>query len=76
MANVNISKWDVAETFGLDYVGCSQVEKDGYLQNFYKFELLGKPWMNVFEDWDVDSSDSAMEKAAGTFLERVAKLVV
>lgn len=76
MSKVDISKWNVAEAFGLDYVGTSQVEKDGYLQYFYKFELLGKPWMNVFEEWDVDNSDDAKEKAAKTFLKRVSELVV
>lgn len=76
MAKVDISKWDVAEAFGLEYSGYGEVEKDGYLQYFHKFELLGKPWMNVFEDWEVNGSVTAKEKAAKIFLERIAKLVV
>lgn len=76
MANVDISKWDVAEAFGLEYNGFDNVEKDGYLQYFHRFNLLGKPWMHVFEDWEVSGDVTAKEKAAKIFLERVAKLVV
>lgn len=75
MAKVDISKWDVAEAFGLEYNGFDTVEEYGYPRYFHQFNLLGKPWMNVFEDWPVENEEHAKEKAAETFLNRVAKLV-
>lgn len=76
MAKIDINKWDVAQVFGLEYKGFGQIEKDGYLQYFHQFNLLGRPWMNVFEEWPVENEEHAKEKAARVFLERVAKLVV
>ena len=64
MANVSITKWEIAEMFGLKFH--DQVETQDYSEGDYQFSINGKAFTEqwMYEDTCQEREDSAKERAA------------
>jgi hypothetical protein len=68
MASVNISKWDIAQAFGLEFV---ETQRDNSYNKYYIYKIHGVN-VRVSDDsaWD---QDMANEEAAEQVLDMIAK---
>lgn len=74
MASVNISKWDIAQAFGLKHPHTVEIEgKWGDIETVFEFDFYGKTF---HIDYYQSSYADACEKAAEQVLDMIAKAVV
>lgn len=73
MAKVEISKWEIAKMFGLEYLGVVPADKGEYrdMRHTYKYDFHGKE-MSV-KGW-IYEPDSTHEKAAEIVLLAIGKV--
>jgi hypothetical protein len=79
MANVNISKWDIAQVMGLEYVGESDPPEDDYNSFYYIFHYMDKKFVDIYHDiyndYGAGDLEEAKEQAAEKLFDRIASLV-
>jgi hypothetical protein len=75
MASVNISKWDIAQAFGLYYNGVIETkDKWGDDVDLHEFDFAGK-LIHVQSDY-YTNYEKAQEEAAEQVLSMIAKVTV
>lgn len=74
MASVNISKWDIAQAFGLNPPRTVEIEgKWGDIETAFEFDFYGKTF---HMDYYQSSYADACEQVAGQVLAMIAKAAV
>lgn len=69
MAKVQISKWDIAQLFGLEFI---LTDHDSDYQYYYKYNFRGHEIV-VQDSWSVGGQEDANEEAAQVVLDLIAK---
>ncbi len=75
MASVQICKWEVAEMFGLEYLGQTPWDRDKCTL-YYKFKCATGSFQIEENGWDCENEQQAKERAAEKLFAALAKLIV